>query len=64
VDVLDVRDAVSGIAETFDRITETLVVLLFDGLDDLVGRWTLIGALEVPDERGTQLVSRVNGSFS
>jgi hypothetical protein len=60
LDVLDVRDVISGIAEPLDIITETLIVLLLDGLD---GRWTLIGALEVPDEHGTQLVPGVNGFF-
>jgi hypothetical protein len=63
LDILDVRDAISGIAETLDVITETLVVLLLDGLEGLGGRWTLIGALEVPDEHGTQLIPGVNGSF-
>jgi hypothetical protein len=56
LDVLDVWDVVSGIAEMLDIITETHVVLLLDGLEGLSGRWTLIGALEVPDEYGTQLV--------
>jgi hypothetical protein len=63
LDVLNVRDVVSGIAETFDIITETLIMLLLDGLEGLDGRWTLIGALEVPDERSTQLVAGANGSF-
>jgi hypothetical protein len=63
LDVLDVWDAVSGIAETLDIIMETLIVLLLDGLEGLGGRWTLIGAPEVPDEHGTQLVPGVNGSF-
>jgi hypothetical protein len=63
LDVLDVRGAISGIAETFDIIMETLVVLLLDGLEGLGGRWTLIGVLEVLDEHGTQLVPGVNGSF-
>jgi hypothetical protein len=58
--VLDMRDVVSGIAETLDIITETLIMLLLDGLG---GRWTLIGALEIPDEHGTHLVPGVNGSF-
>jgi hypothetical protein len=53
LDVLDVRDAISGIAEMLDIITETLIMLLLDGLEGLVGRWTLIGALEVSDEHGT-----------
>jgi hypothetical protein len=64
LDVLDVRDAVSGIAEMFGIITETLVMLLLDGLEGLNGRWTLIGVLEVPDEYGTQMVPGVNGSFA
>jgi hypothetical protein len=63
LDVLHVRDAIFGIAETLDIITVTLIVLLLDGLEGLGGRWTLIGALEVPDEHGTQLVPGVNGSF-
>jgi hypothetical protein len=63
LDVLDVRDAVSSIAETLDIITETLIMLLLDGLEGFGCRWTLIGALEVPDEYGTQLIPEVNGSF-
>jgi hypothetical protein len=47
----------------FDIIMETLIVLLLDGFESLSGRWTLIGALEVPDEHGTQLVPGVNGLF-
>jgi hypothetical protein len=63
LDVLDVQDAIFGIAEMLDIITETLIVLLLDGLEGLGGRWTLIGALEVPDEHGTQLVVGVIGFF-
>jgi hypothetical protein len=63
LDVLDVRDAISGIAEKLDIITETHIMLLLDGLKGLGGRWTFIGALKVLDEHGTQLVSEVNGSF-
>jgi hypothetical protein len=63
LDVLDVRDAVSGIAEALDIIAETLIMLLLDGLEGLGSRRTLIGALEVPDEHGTQLVPGVNGSL-
>jgi hypothetical protein len=63
LDALDVRDVISGIAKMLDIITETLIVLMLDGLEGLGGRWTLIGALEVPDEHGTQLVLGVNGSF-
>jgi hypothetical protein len=58
-----VRDAVFGIAEMLDIITETLIILLLDGLEGLDGRWTLIGALEISDEHGTQLIPGVNGSF-
>jgi hypothetical protein len=60
LDVLDVRDVVSGIAEMVDIITETIIMLLLDGLESPGDRWTLIGALKVPDEYGTQLVPRVN----
>jgi hypothetical protein len=38
-------------------------MLLLNGLVGLDGRWTLIGALEVPDEHGIQLVPGVNESF-
>jgi hypothetical protein len=58
-----VRDAVSNITETLDILTETLIMLLLDGLEGLGGRWTLIGALKVPDEHDTQLILGVNGSF-
>jgi hypothetical protein len=63
LDVLDVWDAISGIAETLDIIVNTLIMLLLDGLEGLGSRWMLIGALEVSDEHGTQLVPGVNGSF-
>jgi hypothetical protein len=38
-------------------------MLVHNGLEGLGSRWTLKGALEVPDEHGTQLVPGVNGSF-
>jgi hypothetical protein len=60
LDVLDVWDVASGIAEPLDIITETLIMLLLDGFEGLCGRWTLIGALKVSDE---QLVPGVNGFF-
>jgi hypothetical protein len=63
LDVLDVRDVISDIAKIFDTITETLVMLLLNGLAGLGDRWTLIGALEVPDEHGIQMVPGVNESF-
>jgi hypothetical protein len=58
--VLDVRDGISGITETLDVVTETLIMLLLDGLSS---RWTLVCALEVLDEHGTHLVPGVDGSF-
>jgi hypothetical protein len=45
LDALDVWDAISGIVETIDVITETLIMLLLDGLEGLSSRRTLIGAL-------------------
>jgi hypothetical protein len=42
---------------------ETLIMLLLDGLEGLGSRRTLIGALKVPDEHGTQVVSGVNVSL-
>jgi hypothetical protein len=45
LNVLDVRDIISGIAEMLDMITETLIMLLLDGLEGIGSRWTLIGAL-------------------
>jgi hypothetical protein len=63
LDVLDVRDAISSIAKTFDIVMETLIMLLLDGLECLDSRRMLVGALEVPDEHGTQLVPGVNGSL-
>jgi hypothetical protein len=63
LDIVDVRDIVSSIAEMLDIIMETLIMLLLDGLEGLGSRRTLIGALEVPNEHGTQLILRVNGSL-
>jgi hypothetical protein len=63
LNILYVQDVVSDITETLDIITETLNMLLLDGLEGLGIRRTLLGALEVPDEHGTQLVPRVNGSL-
>jgi hypothetical protein len=56
LDVLDIRDSVPGIAETFHVVLKTLIMLLADGLQGLCCRWTLVRALEVPNEYGTQLV--------
>jgi hypothetical protein len=63
LNVLDVWGAIFDIAETLDIIMKTLIMLLLDGLEGLGGRWMLIGALEVSDEHGTQLVLGVNESF-
>jgi hypothetical protein len=63
LDVMGVWDAISGTAEMLDIIAETFIMLLLDGLEGLGSRWTLIGALEVFNEHGTQLVPGVNGSF-
>jgi hypothetical protein len=63
LDVLDVQDVISGIAKILDIVVETLIMLLLDGLEGLGSRRTLIGALEVSDEYGTQLVPGVNGSL-
>jgi hypothetical protein len=63
LDVLDVQDAVSSTAEMLDIIVDTLIMLLLDGLEGLDSRRTLIGALEVPNEHGTQLVPGVNESL-
>jgi hypothetical protein len=60
---VDVRDTISSITEMLDIIIETLIMLLLDGLEGLGSRRTLIGALEVPDEYGTQLVPGVDGSL-
>jgi hypothetical protein len=46
-----------------DIVAKTLIMLLLDGLEGLNSRRMLVCALEVPDEHGTQLVPRVDGSF-
>jgi hypothetical protein len=53
LDVLDVRDIISGIAETFHIVPKALVMLLLDGLQGFSCRWTLICSLQVLDEHGT-----------
>jgi hypothetical protein len=52
LDVLDVRDSIPGIAKIFHVVPEALIILLSDGLESLRSRWTLVRALEVPDEHG------------
>jgi hypothetical protein len=54
---------VLGIAEMFHVVPDTLIMLLSDGLQGLCCRWTLVRALKVPNEHGTQLVPRSDRSF-
>jgi hypothetical protein len=58
-----VGDSVPGIAEIFDVIAKTLVMSLLDGLEGLSSRWTLVRALKVSNEHGTQLVPELDGCF-
>jgi hypothetical protein len=53
LDVLDVRDSISNIAEMFHVVLEAFIMLLPNGLESLNSRWMLICALEVLDEHGT-----------
>jgi hypothetical protein len=52
LDVLDVRDSISGIAETFHVVLETFIMFLSDGLQGLCCRQTPVCPLKVPDEHG------------
>jgi hypothetical protein len=63
LDVLDIQDGIPGIVETFHVVKEALIMLLFDGLQSLSSRWTLVCTLEVPDEYDTQLVPGVDRSL-
>jgi hypothetical protein len=63
LDVLDVRDSIPSIAETFHVVSEAFIMLLLNDLHGLSSRWMLVYTLEVPDEHGTQLVPRVDGSL-
>jgi hypothetical protein len=54
--VLDVWDSIDGIVEMFHVVTKAFIMLLSDGLQSLSSRRTLVRALEVPNEHGTQLV--------
>jgi hypothetical protein len=58
IDVLDIRDSVPSVAETFHVVLKIFIVLLPDGLQGLCYRWTLVCVLEVPNEHDTQLVPR------
>jgi hypothetical protein len=53
LNVLDIRDNVPSIAETFHVVSEALIMLLPDGVESLNSRWTLVRALKVSDEHGT-----------
>jgi hypothetical protein len=58
-----VWDGIPGITKMLDIVVKTLIMLLLDGLEGLNSRRMLVCALEVPDEHGTQLIPRVDGSF-
>jgi hypothetical protein len=58
-----VWDVIFGNAEMLDIIVKTLIMLLLIGLEGVGSRQMLIGALEVLDEHGTQLVPGVNRSL-
>jgi hypothetical protein len=53
LDVLDVRDSIPSVAETFHVVPEALIILLPDGLESLNSRWILIRVVKVPNEYGT-----------
>jgi hypothetical protein len=53
LDVLNVRDSVPSVVEIFHIVPKAFNMLLHVGLEGLSSRWTLIRALEVPDENGT-----------
>jgi hypothetical protein len=63
LDVLDIRDSIPNITETFHVVPETLIMLLPDGLQGLYCRWTLVRALKVSNEHVTQPVPRSDRSF-
>jgi hypothetical protein len=53
LNVSDVRDSVPGVVEMFHKVPEALIMLLPYCLESVSSRWTLVRALEVPDEHGT-----------
>jgi hypothetical protein len=61
--VLDIWDIVPGIAETFHVVLEAFIMFLPGGLQGLNSRWTVVRALQVLNEHGTQLVLGVDRSF-
>jgi hypothetical protein len=50
--VLDIWGSVSGIAKLFYVVSEALIMLLFDGLQSLCSRRTLVRALKILDGHG------------
>jgi hypothetical protein len=63
LNVLDVQDSVSSVAEMFHVVSEAFIMLLLDYFQGVSYRWTFICTLEVPDEHGTQLVPGVDRSL-
>jgi hypothetical protein len=53
LDVLNIRDSVPSVVETFHMVPEALIMLLLDVLQSLSSRCTLVRALVVPNEHGT-----------
>jgi hypothetical protein len=53
LNVLDVRDSIPDIADTFHVVPKALIRLLLDGLQSLYNRWMLVCTLKVPYEHGT-----------
>jgi hypothetical protein len=53
LDVLNVRSSIPNVVEIFHVVPEALIKLLLDGLQCLSSRWTLVRALEIPEELGT-----------
>jgi hypothetical protein len=60
LDVLDIRDSVPGVAETFHVVPEAFIIFLSYGLQSLSSRRMLVRALEVPDEHDIYLVLSVD----
>jgi hypothetical protein len=53
LNVLDVRDSIPDIADTFHVVPKALIRLLLDGLQSLYNRWMFVCTLKVPYEHGT-----------
>jgi hypothetical protein len=53
LDILDIQDCIPGIAKTFHVVSETLIMLLHDGLQGLSCRWMLVRVLKVLNEHST-----------